>query len=67
VAAKRTHCHYCGNEVSPSGETGLSRKGLHLECATQRAADAALQVSRREGPYYEAWREGMVRAGLRVA
>lgn len=45
-------CVDCGNEF-PKEE--LNRKGCCQECAMKRLREAAEQMEKREGPYYEKW------------
>lgn len=57
---KRMPCRYCGVSMI----VGWKRKRLpaHDECISQRVADNARQISGKSGPYYENWRDGMLRA-----
>ncbi len=58
----RRHCKDCG--CSDTHVTPLSRRGLCYPCGERHAADAAREMSLKEGPYRE--RHTAARARMRA-
>jgi len=52
-------CKRCGVGIEVSIRT--KKLPLHVECGVDNAIEAALQMSRKSGPYYDRWVKAMTR------
>jgi len=57
-------CIDCG--ASRYDGTRLSARGLCGPCGEQRSIESLTQIATRQGPGYERWARGLVRAGERA-
>lgn len=53
---KKKSCKRCGLQLP------LNRKGYCRDCAQYRFHASVIQLRAKHGPFYDKWREGMLRA-----
>jgi len=56
-------CKDCGQTFDPAK---LSWQGLCRKCSQARLKEVHRQLQERAGPYYEKWKWGFKRAGLKL-
>lgn len=57
---KTVKCEHCDKPMDVGSNARNPQH--HFECGLQAAIDAQVQMRRKSGPYYERWRQGMMRA-----
>jgi len=63
-ATAKRYCTVCGRQVVADA---LSKHALCPICIVDINDAVAVQMQTKQGPYYNAWREGMIRAAHRLA